>query len=177
MTRAEFIKLAEDLAGYYGRKMDAHRASLVFPKVQHIPSEAVGWILGRITDEAENMPSNLGKAVQGGWQAWLTDNPDRRAAREAHDCPECNRGVLFVQSEAGTAIFGCAYCNQAPGRYPRSSREHLLGMGWQMQSSETAYERGHKADLPATGIDDEYERARRMRHIPESEQRPEWAPF
>lgn len=179
MTRAEFITFAEDLAGYYGRKMEAHRAALVFPKVSHVPSEAVEWIKGRITDEAETMPSNLGKAVLGGWQAWLMDNPDRRARPEAQECPECHHGILLMVGKSGmTAVFGCEACNQAPVRYPRARRGDLLHFGWTMQPSETAHARANgKTEMPATRIDDEYERARRMRHIPESEQRPEWAPF
>ena len=180
MTRPEFIQFAEDLAGYYGRKFDAQRAVLVFPKVQHVPSEAIAWILSRITDEAETMPSNLGKAVIGGWNAWLMDNPDRRAKADAVDCPECNRGALLVQDAAGTtAVFACQVCNQAPAGWHRARRGDLFAQGWVLQPSEMAAA-DRKAELvrkqlPDARMDSQAETARRMRHIPEYEQGEAWA--
>ena len=198
MTKHDFADFARDLSAYYGRQaFTPDRLAMIFPKVEHIPSHALPWIFSHITDTIDNIPSNIGKALMTGYQAWMDATPGAKAKSELKDCTNCNMGLLFVErpmldgrglpltyrgrQEVFTAAFGCTECEQAPTGIPRISKMQMHSGKWERQRSENAAHREEyrkrnedrkngKKNLPDMREDDDFERSRRMRHIPESEQ-------
>jgi len=151
MTNLELVNMLEKMAGYYGRKMDEHRINLIYPKVSHIPSEVVPWLLAHITDEAEQMPANIGRAVLAAWHEWQRQNQRNMPKKNAYDCPECRYGYLFVERDCQadpsngipggveSAVFLCSRCNQVdqPG-IPKAQMWSLFPAGWRRQPLEMA---------------------------------------
>lgn len=149
MTNHELIDMVERLAGYYGRKVDENRINLIYPKVSYIPSEAIPWLLAHITDEAEQMPSNLGKAIVAAWHEWQRNHRQRMAQKDVFDCPECRYGYIFVEKGASleleTAVFLCQRCRQAAGGIPAARAEDLVMQGWRRQPIELAVQKFQRA--------------------------------
>ena len=48
----------------------------VWERVNHVPDEAVPYIVNQIADE-ERMPQNVGRAILRAWESWQTSNPGR----------------------------------------------------------------------------------------------------
>jgi len=174
MTRQEFADFARGLTAYYGRQaMTPDRLNMIYPKVEHVPAEAAKWILNHITDNSDNMPANIGKALIAGWHEWQRANSARMVQDVAQDCPGCRLGMVFVEHDGGTAVFACPICNQAPAGWPRASRDDLLAEGWRLQPQEIAgMERraeNYHGQLPDARMDGERECYHRVSHLPDYE--------
>ena len=198
MTKHDFADFARDLSAYYGRQaFTPDRLLMIFPKVEHIPSSALPWIFQHITDTVENIPANIGKALVVGYQTWVDATPGMKKNNQSKECPDCNFGLLFVQrplldhhgipitcnnkAQMFTTAFGCMICGQAPIGIPRKSKADLITAGWELQLSENSihrekYKKKNEErkkgirNLPLTKTDDEFEKQRRIRHLPEHEQ-------
>ena len=48
----------------------------VWERVNHVPDEAVPYIVNQIADE-ERMPQNVGRAILRAWESWQANNPGR----------------------------------------------------------------------------------------------------
>ena len=137
MTEQEFTIAATAIADFLGAQSPtASRLCSWMPKVRHIPSEAVKFIVCRITDEADSMPRNLPKAFREKFDAWLKANPNK-AAKEAEQagCRDCEGGVLFLErvTERGwreTAVVFCSCYTGNTGVVGRASLRAMESMGW-----------------------------------------------
>lgn len=205
MTKHDFADFARDLSAYYGRQaFTPDRLSMIYPKVEHVPSNALPWIFQHITDTIENIPANIGKALVAGYQAWMDATPGMKQKIKSKECQNCNYGILFVQRphvdhhgnqitcngkhQLFTTVFGCPDCEQAPLGIPRKSKGDLIIAGWELQPSENSihrekYKKKNEErkrgirNLPPTKIDSDYERQRRISHLPEFEQEHANLPF
>lgn len=137
MTDQEFTAAAVSIADFLGATPpNPSRLCAWMPKVRHIPSEAVRFIVHRITDEADSMPRNLPKAFREKFDAWLKANPNK-AAKEAEQsgCQDCEHGVLFLEriTERGdieTAVVFCSCYSGNPGAVGRASLRDMEFRGW-----------------------------------------------
>lgn len=75
----------------------------VWERVNHVPDEAVPYIVNQIADE-ERMPQNVGRAILRAWESWQTNNPGRMV--HIH-CDVCG----------GDGFFWCWKQDEKTGKY------------------------------------------------------------
>lgn len=141
MTHAEFSDAARKIARFLGAaSLSTDRISAWFEKVAHIPGEALPWIVGKITAEADAMPRNLPKAFLEKFSLWLSEHPDKQArAPENHGCPDCENGILWLerQDERGKLETACVFCRcyqGSTGNVGRFSLREVQTRGWQSRT-------------------------------------------
>lgn len=78
-----------------GRVIDS-----VAARTQHIPDEAMAWIIEQICDEAR-LPENIGRAIVRGWDAWQQAHPERLAKAVCR--LSCDAGYRHCWRNTGTA--------------------------------------------------------------------------
>lgn len=102
----------------------------VWERVQHIPDEAVPYIVAQVADE-ERMPQNMGRAILRAWESWQANNP----FRVAHDrCEVCgDEGFFWCWKRDGKGrhrhfLSPCPACRRA--EYPLPSARELAERGF-----------------------------------------------
>lgn len=156
MTESEFSQAANDIATFLGAP--APTATKIFawmPKVERIPSEALPYIVAKITDEVDAMPRNLPKVFKEKFRAWQMENPGKVAVIEQQGCRDCESGVLFLErtDERGDVHTGCIFCQcyqGSAGYLGRSTLAYMERQGWRSTKAKTIGPGcGNKADIAA----------------------------
>lgn len=114
--------MIENLGAFYERKVKpiSRTLEMWFEKVKKIPSEAVMPIQDKIMDECERWPANLTATMWAMYHRWLDAHPEKRAFREAVNCPDCEGGWLvlskLVEGYKQPLSFSapCGRCRQIP---------------------------------------------------------------
>lgn len=131
MTEAEFSQAANDIATFLGAP--APTATKVFawmPKVERIPSEALPYIVEKITDELDRMPPNLPKVFREKFRMWQAENPEKSAVIVQKGCRDCEMGVLFLQRDKQTAAVFCQCYDGETGAVGRTTLAWMERQGW-----------------------------------------------
>lgn len=134
MTDVEFVEAVNQIRGFLGYPgtLQPHVLAAMHCKVQGIPSEAVPYIVRRITDEAESLPRNLPKLFREMHCRWLTENPQRAASTQEHFCGQCYDGILWLRRGDATAAIFCACYRGNPGQVGRSTLATMRDQGWSL---------------------------------------------
>ena len=121
MVQMRFIEFVTDIFDYFERKRpNDNTMDLWFDEVRNIPDECLEWVKGKIFKENDNKPSNLPATMWALYNAWLQANPDKRAHREAVNCPDCEGGWLVLQKRLPMYAIPishsapCGRCKQIP---------------------------------------------------------------
>ena len=103
-------------------------------KVERIPSEALPFIVQKITDDADRMPTNLPKLFRELFQRWQNEMATPQQMRQvASGCPDCEGGILWlVHSLSGkTATVFCACYAGEAGMVGKASLGMMRARGWE----------------------------------------------
>lgn len=131
MTEQELTQASNQIAEFLGSA--APTATKIFawmPKVERIPSEAIGYIVEKITDESDRMPANLPKAFREKFRLWQMENPEKTAQIVQKGCPDCELGILFLEREGKTAAVFCQCYEGDTGSIGRTTLAHMQRHGW-----------------------------------------------
>lgn len=171
MTESEFSQAANDIATFLGAP--APTATKIFawmPKVERIPSEALPYIVAKITDEVDAMPRNLPKVFKEKFRAWQMENPGKVAVIEQQGCRDCERGVLFLARDGQTACIFCQCYHGNAGYVGRSTLAYMERQGWRSTKAKTIGPGcGNNADIAA-----QISRARRDERNPDPERHDDY---
>lgn len=162
----------------------------VWSKVNHIPDEAVGWIVEQICDESK-IPDNIGKAISQGWYAWQRANPQRLAKTRCESGCDSGWRHCWRQGERGRWVYFVAPCPVCQKREERilspkeleASGAVVMPTGYSGGPLAFDRDKGYGALWPAGLEAGEPSRAReiarqrpdmrpdsqRLRHLPERE--------
>lgn len=132
MTDVEFVQAVNKIRGFLGYQgtIQPHVLSAMHDKLQGIPSEAVPYIVRRITDEAESLPRNLPKLFRELHCQWLAENPQRASTTLEHYCGQCYDGILWLQRGGVTAAIFCACYRGNPGQVGKTTVAAMRAQGW-----------------------------------------------
>lgn len=151
MNEHEMTNAANQIAEFLGSP--APNATKIFawmPKVERIPSEAIPYIVEKITDEADRMPANLPKAFREKFRLWQLENPEKTAQIVQNGCPDCESGVLFLEMEGKTACIFCQCYDGDTGAVGRSTLAYMERQGWRSTKAKTIGPGcANKADIAA----------------------------
>lgn len=133
----------------------------VWERVNHVPDEAVPYIVNQIADE-EKMPQNVGRAILRAWESWQVNNPgkmvhincdvcgnegffwcwkqDEKTGKYQHflsPCPSCRKSDYPLPSmrdlrERGIVVMPVGYTG-GPVQFDRDSE---LGALWPLGTQE-----------------------------------------
>jgi len=105
-----------------------------YPKVRHIPAEAMPWIVDEI-EKLETLPRNLPRSIIAYWYQWKKQHPEKLLF-EKQDCPDCGHKGYFIISKVldGQAIktqmmIECATCNNLDARFSTRVFMHEQPLG------------------------------------------------
>lgn len=134
MTDVEFVQAVNHITSYLGyqRTLTPQVLAAWHNKIQSIPTEAVPYIVQRITDEAENMPRNVPKLFRELYSQWLVEHPHKGALAQEHFCGQCYDGILWLQRGTRTAAIFCACYRGNPGQVGRSTLAAMRDQGWSL---------------------------------------------
>ena len=131
MTLSEFSEAATHIADFLGASAPtATKLMAWMPKVENIPSEAVGYIIEKITDEADRMPANLPKAFREKFRAWQMEHPEKVARVVEPGCADCESGVLYLEKDGQTAAIFCQCYSGDSGYVGRTTLAYMQRNGW-----------------------------------------------
>jgi hypothetical protein len=106
------------------------------PKVENIPAEAVGYIIDKITDEADRMPANLPKAFREKFRAWQMEHPEKVARVVEPGCADCESGVLYLEKDGQTAAIFCQCYSGDSGYVGRTTLAYMERNGWRSTKAD-----------------------------------------
>ena len=151
MNESEFSQAANDIAVFLGASaLTATKILAWMPKVERIPSEAIGYIVEKITDESDRMPANLPKAFREKFRLWQMENPEKTAQIVQKGCPDCELGVLFLEREGKTAAVFCQCYDGDTGAIGRTTLAWMQRQGWRStKADKLGPEYGDKAAIKA----------------------------
>lgn len=160
MVRTDFEAIIGNLGAFYERKVRPTPMTLDmwFEKVKKIPSEAVNPIQQKIMDECDGWPKNITATMWALYHSWLAAHPEKRAFKEAVNCPDCEGGWLALQKKVDgyrqpiSHSAPCGKCRQIP-----AAKYMTL-----FQAREQGYERIELTKWPETGLRDIKELADRV---------------
>ncbi len=134
MTDVEFVEAVNMIRGFLGYQgtVQPHALAVMHSKVKGIPSEAVPYIVRRITDEADNLPRNLPKLFHEMHCQWRTERQQRTATAQEHFCGQCYDGILWLRRGDVTAAIFCACYRGNPGQVGRSTLSNMRDQGWSL---------------------------------------------
>lgn len=163
MTSSEFSEAATHIAEFLGASAPtATKLMAWMPKVENIPAEAIGYIIEKITDDADRMPANLPKAFRQHFRAWQMEHPEKVARVVEPGCADCESGVLYLEKDGQTAAIFCQCCQGSAGYVGRSTLAYMERQGWRSTKAKTIGPGvGNKADISA-----QMQRARRDERKP-----------
>lgn len=137
MNESEFSQAANDIAVFLGASAPTATKILAWmPKVERIPSEAIGYIVEKITDEADRMPSNLPKAFREKFRLWQMENPEKTAQIVQQGCQDCELGILFLEREGKTAAIFCQCYEGDTGAIGRTTLAWMQRQGWRSTKAD-----------------------------------------
>lgn len=132
-----FVRNAFGLAMYPTRKGDGQGevVEFVFDQVGHIPSEAIPWMRDRLLSGHDRFPAKIHAAIIECYQQWLSAHPEKRARDfdKPEHCrhPECDAGLLFLQSSDGYRyVFRCVCCRSELRGIPMARFSELRARGY-----------------------------------------------
>ena len=131
MNIETFSHAVNQIAAFLGAKeVPGHTKAAWFEKVHTIPDEAVGYIVARITDDADSMPRNLPKAFNEKYRAWQAEHPEKFVPIVQMGCRDCEAGILWLERKAkdGRTETGAIYCACFVGTVGYLGRSTLLAM-------------------------------------------------
>lgn len=138
MTLFEFNVTIKNICAYYQHSEPKEPTlNLWFDKVKNIPAEPIRWIEKKMFDEQDAYPKNIPSMMWVLYNTWLASNPDKRASREAVNCPDCEGGLLALQKNVDgyrqniSHSAACGRCKQIPSA-------HYMTL---FQAKEQGYER------------------------------------
>jgi hypothetical protein len=151
MNESEFSQAANDIAVFLGASAPTATKILAWmPKVERIPSEAIGYIVEKITDESDRMPANLPKAFREKFRLWQMENPEKTAQIVQQGCPDCELGILFLEREGKTAAVFCQCYDGDTGAIGRTTLAWMQRQGWRStKADKLGTEYGDKAAIKA----------------------------
>ena len=151
MNDIEFSQAANHIADFLGASAPtATKLMAWMPKVENIPAEAVGYIIEKITDEADRMPANLPKAFREKFRAWQMEHPEKVAHVVEPGCADCESGVLFLEREGKTACIFCQCYDGDTGAVGRTTLAYMERQGWRSTKAKTIGPGcANKADIAA----------------------------
>lgn len=151
MNESEFSQAANDIAVFLGASAPTATKILAWmPKVERIPSEAIGYIVEKITDESDRMPANLPKAFREKFRLWQMENPEKTAQIVQKGCPDCELGILFLEREGKTAAVFCQCYDGDTGAIGRTTLAWMQRQGWRStKADKLGPEYGDKAAIKA----------------------------
>ncbi len=159
MVQAAFVSFVTDIFAYYQRERPKDNTmDLWFDEVRRIPDESLDWISSKIFKESERLPTNLPAMTWALYNAWLAAHPEKRAFKEAVNCPDCEGGWLALQKKVDgyrqpiSHSAPCGKCRQIP-----AAKYMTL-----FQAREQGYERIELTKWPETGPRDIKELADRV---------------
>ena len=137
MNESEFSQAANDIAVFLGASAPTATKILAWmPKVERIPSEAIGYIVEKITDEADRMPANLPKAFREKFRLWQMENPEKTAQIVQRGCSDCEMGILFLERDKQTAAIFCQCYDGDTGAVGRSTLAYMERQGWRSTKAD-----------------------------------------
>ena len=137
MNESEFSQAANDIAVFLGASAPTATKIIAWmPKVERIPSEAIGYIVEKITDEADRMPANLPKAFRDKFRLWQMENPEKTAQIVQKGCPDCELGILFLEREGKTAAVFCQCYDGDTGAIGRTTLAWMQRQGWRSTKAD-----------------------------------------
>ena len=137
MNESEFSQAANDIAVFLGASAPTATKIIAWmPKVERIPSEAIGYIVEKITDEADRMPANLPKAFRDKFRLWQMENPEKTAQIIQKGCPDCELGILFLEREGKTAAVFCQCYDGDTGAIGRTTLAWMQRQGWRSTKAD-----------------------------------------
>jgi hypothetical protein len=120
------------------------------PKVENIPAEAIGYIIEKITDDADRMPANLPKAFRQHFRAWQMEHPEKVARVVEQGCRDCEQGILFLEKGKQTAAIFCQCYSGDAGYLGRTTLAYMERQGWSSTKAKTIGPVcGNNADIAA----------------------------
>ncbi len=132
MTHADLTQALTEITVYLGAKMPSDAAVKAWlDKVERIPSEAVPYIVQRITDDADRMPANLPKAFREFYSQWLAEHPERAPREQKHFCGQCDDGILWLRRGHITAAKFCACYRGHAGQIGKATVAMMQAEGWE----------------------------------------------
>ena len=137
MNEHEMTNAANQIAEFLGSP--APNATKIFawmPKVERIPSEAIPYIVEKITDEADRMPANLPKAFREKFRLWQMENPEKTAQIIQKGCPDCEMGILFLERNKQTACIFCQCYDGDTGAVGRTTLAYMERQGWRSTKAD-----------------------------------------
>ena len=151
MNESEFSQAANDIAVFLGASAPTATKILAWmPKVERIPSEAIGYIVEKITDEADRMPANLPKVFREKFRLWQMENPEKTAQIVQRGCSDCEMGILFLERDKQTACIFCQCYEGDAGAVGRSTLAYMERQGWRStKADKLGPEYGDKAAIKA----------------------------
>ncbi len=113
MTESEFGPFFDELAWTFGKtNIHAKVKGQACADVKDIPSEALDYIKYGFKN-LDSWPSNFAKTVQGLWQKWKEEHPERIANAGATSCDVCADGYLYAVKDGFSYVFRCARCQRS----------------------------------------------------------------
>ena len=137
MTEQELTQASNQIAEFLGSP--APTATKIFawmPKVERIPSEAIPYIVEKITDELDRMPPNLPKVFREKFRMWQAENPEKNAQIVQKGCPDCEMGILFLERDKQTAAIFCQCYDGDTGAVGRTSLGWMERNGWRSTKAD-----------------------------------------
>jgi hypothetical protein len=92
-----------------------------YPKVRHIPAEAMPWIVDEI-EKLDALPRNIPKTILAYWYQWKKQHPEKIVFVK-ENCPDCNDGYLIIskiwegQTIPTQVMVECGRCNNLDARF------------------------------------------------------------
>ena len=131
MNDVEFSQAANHIAEFLGASApSATKLMAWMPKVESIPTEAIGYIIEKITDDADRMPANLPKAFRQHFRAWQMEHPEKVARVVEQGCADCEQGILFLEKDGQTAAIFCQCYSGDAGYLGRTTLAYMQRNGW-----------------------------------------------
>lgn len=155
MTDDEFTAMIKRIKEYYDKPKYStwDRRSMWYPKIKHIPTEAIPYIENCIYDNWNIPPANLPRHLRIYFLAWKSAYSNKIINYSKTQCQECGgKGLLWVQRPAiinGTVIkaagiemtetvsYRCAVCENWQRHChfeskPSATKTQLLDKGWEL---------------------------------------------
>lgn len=137
MTSSEFSEAAAHIAEFLGATAPtATKLMAWMPKVENIPTEAISYIIEKITDDADRMPANLPKAFRQHFRAWQMEHPEKVARVVEQGCRDCEHGILFLEKDGQTAAIFCQCYSGDAGYLGRTTLAYMERQGWRSTKSD-----------------------------------------
>jgi hypothetical protein len=134
MTTTEFKAAVAKMERYLGPAPLPNTEAIAawLERMESIPSEAVPYIVRRVTDDMDRWPRNIPKLFRQLHLEWLAADPTPTAPAQQHYCGQCYDGILWLERGNETAVKYCACYRGHPGHVGRSTLAAMSERGWSL---------------------------------------------